>query len=74
MPEEVTHREIYARLCEVEGKVDKLQADTASVVTAFQAAQGAFTVLEWLAKVAKPILWIVGVGAAVAALWPPNKG
>jgi hypothetical protein len=74
MREEVTHKEIYVRLCEVESKVDQLQADTASVVTAFQAAQGAFTVLEWLAKVAKPILWLGGVGAAIAALWPPHKG
>ena len=67
--EEVTHKEIYVRLCEVETKVDKLQQDTAHVVTAFNAAQGAFTVLEWIAKAAKPIIWIVGSIAAVVTLW-----
>ncbi len=69
MTEDISHREIYVRLCEVEAKVDKLQADTASVVSAFNAAQGAFTVLEWLAKAAKPLLWITGTIAAFMALW-----
>jgi hypothetical protein len=67
--EEVTHKEIYVRLCEVESKVDKLQQETSNVVQAFNAAQGAFLVLEWLAKAAKPIIWIVGTIAAVTALW-----
>ena len=69
MTEDISHREIYVRLCKVEAKVDKLQADTASVVSAFNAAQGAFTVLEWLAKAAKPLLWITGTIAAFMALW-----
>ena len=72
--EEVTHKEIYERLIAVEQKVDCIDANTKDMVGAFNAAQGAFTVLEWLAKVAKPILWIVGIGATVAALWPPHKG
>lgn len=67
--EDVTHKEIYVRLCEVEAKVDKLQSDTANVVQAFNAAQGAFIVLEWLAKAARPILWITGTIAAFMALW-----
>jgi hypothetical protein len=71
--EEVTHKEIYVRLCEVESKVDSLQKDTADVVAAFHAAQGAFTVLEWLAKAAKPILWIVGTVAAFTLMWQGNK-
>jgi hypothetical protein len=69
MSEEVTHKEIYIRLGEVEAKVDKVQQDTANVVAAFNAAQGAFTVLEWLAKAAKPIIWVVGTVAAFTALW-----
>ncbi len=73
MKEEVTHKEIYVRLCEVESKVDKLTKDTENVVNAFNAAQGAFTVLEWLAKAAKPILWIVGSIVAITALWTGNK-
>ena len=73
MADEVTHKEIYVRLCEVESKVDKLQEDTASVVQAFHAAQGAFTVLEWLAKAAKPIIWIVGAIAALTVAWQGHK-
>ena len=72
--EEVTHKEIYVRLCEVETKVDRLQQNTSNVVQAFNAAQGAFTVLEWIAKAAKPILWIVGTIAAVVTLWSQHKG
>ena len=62
--EDVTHREIYDRLVAVESKVDKLNNETAEVVKAFSAAQGAFTVLEWIAKAAKPLLWIAGVVTA----------
>ena len=62
--EDVTHKEIYERLIEVEAKVDKLSEDSEQVVAAFNAAQGAFTVLGWLASVAKPLLWIAGVLSA----------
>lgn len=61
---DVTHREIYDRLVAVEEKVDKLNAETTEVVKAFSAAQGAFTVLEWIARAAKPLLWIAGVVTA----------
>jgi len=66
--EEVTHKEIYDRLVAVESKVDKLNEETTEVVKAFSAAQGAFTVLEWIAKAAKPILWIAGVITAFSFL------
>lgn len=66
--QEVTHAEIYERLVLVEEKVDKVAKDTEGMVNAFNDAQGAFHVLEWLAKVAKPILWIIGVATAIAAL------
>ena len=69
MTDEVSHKEIYVRLCEVEAKVDKLQGNTEDVVKAFNAAQGAFMVLEWLAKAAKPIIWIVGTIVAFTAMW-----
>jgi hypothetical protein len=64
--EDVTHREIYDRLVAVEEKVDKLNAETTEVVKAFSAAQGAFTVLEWIARAAKPLLWIAGVVTALS--------
>ena len=62
--EDISHKEIYDRLVAVESKVDKVAKDTEDVVSAFKAASGAFMVLEWLAKVAKPILWIVATVAA----------
>lgn len=68
MTGEVSHNEIYERLIAVEAKVDKVATDTEDMVSAFQAAQGAFTVLDWLAKVAKPILWVVGGIAAIVTI------
>lgn len=69
MSEEVSHREIYERLCKVEEKVDKVASDTEGMVSAFHAAQGAFTVLDWIAKVAKPILWVVATVTAVVTIF-----
>ena len=70
---EVTHREIFERLIAVEQKVDKIETNTAGMVAAFTAAQGAFTVLEWLAKLAKPLLWIGALATAVVAAWDHIK-
>jgi len=64
--EDVTHAQIYERLCAVEAKVDKLDKSTEAVVVAFNAAAGAFVVLEWLARAVKPILVI---GAFCGAIW-----
>lgn len=66
---EVSHNEIYERLVKVEEKVDKVAKDTEGMVHAFAAASGAFTVLEWIAKLAKPILWTVGSIAAIVAVF-----
>jgi hypothetical protein len=66
MQEDVTHKQIYERLCEVEAKVDQLDKNTQTVVAAFNAASGAFVVLEWLARAVKPILVI---GAFCGAIW-----
>ena len=67
--DEVTHKEIYDRLVQVEQKVDDLDKKTGQVVTAFGAAQGAFLVLEFIGKLAKPLLWVIGVSTAIAILW-----
>lgn len=63
--EQVTHQQIYERLVAVENKVDLVREETKGMVSAFNAASGAFIVLEWLAKVAKPLLL---VGAACSAI------
>lgn len=71
---DVSHREIYDRLLSVEQKVDRVEKNTKDVVEAFNAAAGAFKVLELLAKVAKPILWIGAVITAVGVLWSNWRG
>lgn len=71
--DDVTHREIYDRLIEVESKVDNLDKKTTEVVTAFNAAKGAFLVLEWIGKIAKPIIWVVGISAVLIAAYEKFK-
>jgi hypothetical protein len=64
--DEVTHEHIYNRLLAVESKVDSLDKNTQEVVKAFNAAAGAFQVLEWIAKGVKPLIVI---GAFFGAIW-----
>lgn len=70
---DITHREIYDRLVAVEAKVDGIAGNTKDVVAAFAAAQGAFTVLETLSKLAKPLLWVGGLIAALVTFWDHLK-
>lgn len=67
--ESVTHQQIYDRLVAVEKKVDSIHTETRTMISAFQAAHGAFTVLEWFAKIAKPILLVGAVCTAIAVWW-----
>ena len=73
MEKEVSHAEIYARLILVEEKVDRIDQNTQGVVAAFQAASGAFLVLETLGKLAKPILYVGGICTAIAIYWQAMK-
>ena len=67
--EEVSHKEILDRLVAVEKKVDEVHTETRTMVAAFQAVDGAFTVLGWIAKVAKPLLWVGGLITAISVLY-----
>jgi hypothetical protein len=67
--ETVTHQQIYDRLLVVETKVNEIDQNTKDLVDGFKAVQGAFTVLGWIAKAAKPILWIVGVISSIVLFW-----
>jgi len=69
MSEEVTHAQIYERLLAVETKVDSIDKNTKGLVDAFDALQGAFKVLGWVASAAKPILWVAGLIMAAGAVW-----
>lgn len=66
---EVTHEQIYERLVKVEAKVDNIDKNTKGLVDAFDALQGAFKVLGWIASAAKPILWLGGLIMAAGAVW-----
>lgn len=67
--EEVSHQQIYDRLVAVECKVDDIDKNTKGLVEAFEAMQGAFKVLGWIASAAKPILWLGGAIVAASAIW-----
>ena len=69
MMEEVTHQQIYERLVAVETKVDAIDANTKGMVAAFNAAAGAFVVLDFLGKLAKPILFLTAAAGTVAIFW-----
>jgi len=73
MNEDISHYEIYQRLIEVEAKVDLLHKETRAMVETFKAVEGAFTVLGWIAKAAKPLLWIGGVVAAIGIMYAELK-
>ena len=49
-------------------------ANTRELLDAFDALQGAFKVLGWIGKAAKPLGWIAAVIAAAAGVWSHIKG
>ena len=69
MKEEVTHEHIYERLLAVEAKVDDIDKNTKDLVDAINAAKGAVKVLNWIASIAQPVLWIGGLIVAAGAIW-----
>ena len=70
--ETVTHEHIYERLLAVESKVDNIEKNTQDVIKAFNAASGAFMVLEWIAKAVRPII-IIGAFFGAIYLAIDNK-
>jgi hypothetical protein len=69
MTQEVTHEQIYSRLLAVESKVDTIDKNTSGLVEAIDAAKGAVKVLNWIASIAQPVLWIGGLIIAAGAIW-----
>jgi hypothetical protein len=66
---EVSHEQIYNRLLAVEAKVDEIDKNTKDLVDAINAAKGAVKVLNWVASIAQPVLWIGGLILAAGAIW-----
>jgi hypothetical protein len=67
--QEVTHAQIYERLVAVEAKVDTIDKNTSDLVGAIEAAKGAVKVLNWIASIAQPVLWVGGLILAAGAVW-----
>ena len=51
----------------------EIKADTAELLEVFSSFKAAFKVLEWIGKAAKPLGYVVGFGASVAAFWAAMK-
>lgn len=47
----------------------ELVANTSELVSILNALKGAFRVLEFVGKLARPLGYIVGLGAAIAGVW-----
>lgn len=57
------------RMAAIETKLGVLEKNTQGVVTAFGAASGAFKTLEWIGKIAKPVMFLFGGTGLVTLLW-----
>ena len=73
MTPEDSHSAILERLAAVEKKVDEVYAETRTMVDAFKAVDGAFAVLGWIAKAAKPLIWIGGLITVVGLMYSDLK-
>ncbi len=68
--EQAEHRRL---LKENTDETKAIKADTAELLEAFRSFKGAMKVLEWIGKAAKPLGYVVGLGASVAAFWTAMK-
>lgn len=53
---------------------NRIAENTAGMMEFLDAAQGAFKVLTWIGKLARPISYIAAAGAAILGLWATMKG
>lgn len=51
----------------------RVEANTAEMLDVFESWKGAMRVLESVGKLAKPLGYIIGLGAAIAGLWTAIK-
>lgn len=73
---EVTERTSQLRhdLNENTAATKSIKDDTSEMLELFRALKGAFTVLNWVGKLAKPLAALAMAGASFAALWASLKG
>lgn len=62
-----------AMLAENVQAVAAIKSDTADMLATFESWRGAMRTLEMIGKLAKPVSYIVGLGASIAAFWTAMK-
>ena len=65
----ITHEQIYQRLVELETKVDSIDRNTKELIDTFQAFKGAMRVIDMMASLAKPMMYITGFFGVVGVVW-----
>ncbi|WP_020722921.1 hypothetical protein [Variovorax atrisoli] len=60
-------------LAENTAATKRIEGNTAELIEAFANVKGAFKVLNWIGKFARPLGYIAGLLAAVASLWTAYK-
>ena len=53
--------------------IKQIKTDTADMLEVFESWKGAMKALELIGKLAKPLGYIVGLGASIAAFWTAMK-
>jgi hypothetical protein len=60
-------------LAENTSATKRIESNTAEMLDVFESWKGAMKVLNWIGKAAKPVGWIVGMCASMAAFWTAMK-
>lgn len=61
-------------LAENTNATKRIEANTAEMLDVFESWKGAMKVLNWIGKAAKPLGYVVGLGASITAFWAALKG
>lgn len=61
-------------LAENTNATKRIEANTSEMLDVFESWKGAMKVLTWIGKAAKPLGYLVGLGASMAAFWAALKG
>lgn len=60
-------------LAENTSATKRVEQNTSEMLDVFEGWKGAMKVLTWIGKAAKPLGYIVGLGASIAAFWTAMK-
>lgn len=60
-------------LAENTATINQIKLNTADMLEVFESWKGAMKAIDMIARLAKPLAYIVGLGASVAAFWTALK-